>query len=82
MKQKDIALIVVVVFVSGIFSYLLSSVLIGDPTSRVQTAEVVEPISTDFTQPDEQYFNESAVNPTQTIEIGDTNNPVPFENAD
>lgn len=78
MKQKDIALIVVVVIVSGVFSVVLSSFLIGSPSKQKQMVEVVEPISSEFNSPNSKYFNERSINPTQTITIGDNTNPQPF----
>jgi hypothetical protein len=73
MKQKDIALIIVVSFISAIFSYILSNAIVGSPSSKREKVEVVEAITSDFTQPDKRYFNPDSVNPTQIIQIG--NNP-------
>lgn len=75
MKQKDLILIIVVVFVSGVFSVVISNMLISSPNNRQEKVEVVEPITAEFTQPSEKYFNKSSFNPTQTIRIdGDSNN--------
>ncbi len=79
MKQKDIALIAVIVFVSGVISYFVSNALFASPTSLKTQVEVVEPISADFSQPDKRYFNKTAINPTQTITIGDSENQQPFQ---
>jgi hypothetical protein len=81
MKQKDIALIIVVSFISAIFSYILSNAIIGSPTTKREKVEVVEAIKPDFIQPDSRYFNTDAVNPTQLIQIGNNPNPVPFKSA-
>lgn len=78
MKQKDILLVALVVFISGIFSFILSNLVVGSPSSQKQEVEVVEPISADFTSPDDQYFNDQSINPTQTIRIGENPNPQPF----
>ena len=78
MKQKDIALIVVVVFISGIFSLLLSNALFASPKNRQEKVEVVQPITADFQEPDSKYFNAQAIDPTQIIKIGDNNNNQPF----
>ncbi|TXG77368.1 hypothetical protein E6P97_01795 [Patescibacteria group bacterium] len=79
MKQKDIALIAIIVFVSGVVSFFVSSYLLVPSSDRTTQVEVVEPIVADFVQPDKAYFNEKSVNPTQTIEIGESGNPSPFE---
>ena len=78
MKQKDVALILIVVFVSGVVSFIVSGQLFGKPAERRQKAEVVDVITSDFSLPDSKYFNTSSIDPTQLIQIGDTNNPNPF----
>lgn len=78
MKQKDIALIAVIAIVSGVVSFLVSGWIFAKPADRAQKVEVVDVITSDFPLPDSKYFNASAVDPTQLIEIGDTNNPNPF----
>lgn len=78
MKQKNIALIIVVVFVSGVFSFFVSRQLIS-ADMREHEVEVVEPITTEFTQPSERYFNAQSVNPTYLIRIQEHQNPRPFD---
>lgn len=79
MKQKDIALIIVVAFVSAVLSMLLSNMLLSGPKNRQMTAEVVNPISDKFEEPNKKYFNENSVNPTKLIRIGDNTNNNPFK---
>lgn len=78
MKQKDIAMIIVVVFVSGVLSFFISRLFFAAPKDRQQKVEVVDVITSDFPTPDKKYFNKDSINPTQLIHIGDTNNPNPF----
>lgn len=78
MKQKDLVLILVVAAVAAIFSLILTQTLFVSKESKEMTAEVVEPINSTFNEPDPKVFNEKAINPTQLIQIGDTNNPNPF----
>lgn len=78
MKPKDIALIVIVVFLSGVLSYVISGSIFTSPDDRQQAVEVVDPISSDFPKPDERFFNDSAIDPTRTITIGENANPDPF----
>lgn len=78
MKQKDIILIIVVLFISGILSFFVSNALFGSPSKHEMKAEVVEPISTSFEEPDPRYFNANSIDPTQLIQIGNQNNQQPF----
>ena len=78
MKQKDIALIAVIVVISAVASLLISKAVFASPEKRQQAVEVVQPISSDFAAPDTRYFNSSAIDPTQTITIGGNANPDPF----
>jgi len=78
MKRKDIAPILLVVGISAMFSFIISGALFGSPKTRQQTAEQASAISDRFVTPDQTYFNENAVNPTQTIRIGGEDNSTPF----
>jgi len=78
MKQKDIALIIIVVFFSAVLSYFISNALFVTPKDRQQAVEVVQPITSDFPKPDERFFNDQAFDPTQTIIIGENANTDPF----
>lgn len=77
MKQKDVALIIIVVFFAGVASFFLSG-FIFKTKNLSEKVETVEPISADFTQPDKKYFNSNAINPTQLIQIGKNSNNQPF----
>lgn len=78
MKQNDIVLVIVVVFISGVSSFLLSNLLFGSPEENRVKVEVVEPISSSFSEVDTRYFNDKSINPTQLIQIGQGNNQQPF----
>jgi hypothetical protein len=79
MKRKDIAVIAVVVIVSGILSFFLSRLIFDSPKNRNVQAEVVDPISTDFNSHlSTQYFNSNSINPTEDIVIGADSNGSPF----
>lgn len=81
MKQKDIALIVVIIFLSAVMSLFVSKALFATPQNREQQVEVVKPITADFPQPDKRFFNENAFDPTRLITIGQNANPDPFSGA-
>ncbi len=80
MKQKDIAVIIAVALLSAIVSVLLSTKLLISPAKRQQSAEVVDKISTEFTLPDERFFNEQSINPTRKSQLDQTNEN-PFNGA-
>jgi hypothetical protein len=81
MKQKDIFLIVVVVIVSGAVSLVLSNLLFGNTKKHPMKAEIVQPITADFNQPDVHYFNTNSIDPTLNITIGGTQNQQPFSSG-
>lgn len=78
MKAKDIALIAAVALFAAVVSLLLTRTIFVTNDKREITAEVVEPINSEFKVPDGGVFNDNAVNPTQLIQIGDNTNPTPF----
>lgn len=67
MKQKDIALIIVIAFISAIFSLVLAKTFMGGSKSRSTQVEVVNTITSDFLptrtrtnpdSPDNKEYNE------------------------
>lgn len=81
MKQKDIVLIIVVVFISAVVSLFASKFIVASPKNRQQQVEVVQPITADFPAPDTTYFNSSSIDPTQLITINQSNNSNPFSGS-
>lgn len=82
MKQKDIALILVVAFISGVLSIFISRALFSSPKQRQEKVEIVDVITPDFEDPDKKYFNGQSVNPTKLIQIGEDPNQNPFGSQD
>lgn len=83
MKQKDLTIIIFAIGLSAILSFFLSGFIVGDPESEPQSVEVVEPISSDFNELDEDYFNQDSINPTRLIKIGDGGgNTSPFRQSE
>lgn len=78
MKQKDIALIIVVSFMSAVLSLIVSNFVFGSKSHKNLESDVVTAITTDFVEPDKKYFNAQSVDPTQIIRIGDNTNQQPF----
>ena len=78
MKQKDIALIIVIAAISAIVSFFVSNKLFVTTSGRNQQAEVVDPINASFQTPDSKYFNSSSIDPAPKTAIGSGNNQNPF----
>lgn len=81
MKQQDIAVVIVIVFFAGIFSFFISNKFFST-NNNLQEGEVVQAISSEFTIPESKYFNSDSINPTVKIEISPNNNKEPFTNED
>jgi energy-converting hydrogenase Eha subunit A len=77
MKQKDLALIIVIIIVSAVISLFVSR-LIFKSAAHQQQAVVVQPITGNFERPAQAYFNSSSIDPTKVISIGQSANPNPF----
>lgn len=78
MKQKDIALIIVIAFISAIVSFVVSNKIFVTPSNRQQKAEVVDSITPSFQTPSKKYFNANSIDPTQSSVIGGDGNQDPF----
>jgi len=78
MKQKDYALILVIIFFSGIVSFILSNKIFVTPSNRQQQVQTVGVIDSSFVKPNEKYFNKDSIDPSQLIQIGANNNTNPF----
>ncbi len=81
MKQKDVAMIIVIAFVSAVISLVVSRFLFAAPQNQQQLVEVVPQISANFPMPDSRYFNSNSIDPTQLIQIGNNNNTNPFNGS-
>lgn len=79
MKQNDIALIILIVFISGMASFFISNKFIG-PSKQDLKAAKVDPINAEFNLPSSDYFNKDSINPTQLIRVEANKNQSPFNN--
>lgn len=78
MKQKDVAMIIVIAAVSAIISLVVSKFLFATPVKQHTQVEIVPAITATFPTPDSRYFNTNSIDPTQLIQIGNNNNTNPF----
>lgn len=81
MKQKDIAMITIIVFISAIISVFVSNAIFASPSKRQQSVEVVQPLTASFpTKTNAQYFK-NGFDPTELIQISPNNNTNPFNST-
>jgi hypothetical protein len=81
MKQKDIALVILIAGFSAVVSYTASHFLFVTPKNRQQQVAIVDPINTEFTTPNPKFFNNQSIDPAKLIEVGDNNNSNPFNGS-
>jgi len=81
MKQKDIALLVVIAFLSALLSFFISNKIFVTPATRQQKVQIVDPIDSNFKVPNSRYLNSQSINSTQPVTIGNNNNPNPLSGA-
>ena len=81
MKQKDVAMIIIIVAVSGAISLIVSKTLFTSQKARNQEVEIVDPITASFPTPSSKYFSSGSVDPTQPVQIGNNNNQAPFNGS-
>lgn len=79
MKQSDYITIAIIAVVSAGIAWFVGGLLL-DPGETARTPiEVLQPISSEFTVPSSEVFNEDARNFTERIQIGETNSDSVFE---
>ncbi|HWT56166.1 MAG TPA: hypothetical protein VN031_04015 [Candidatus Microsaccharimonas sp.] len=78
MKQKDIALIIVIIFFSGVISFFISGKIFVTPSNREQKVQTVDVIDSSFPTPSDKYFNKDSIDPAQLVRISANNNQNPF----
>jgi hypothetical protein len=78
MKQKDLAIIAVVVIVSMVFSYVIANKVIVKSKNREQKVEIVGNVPSSISTPSSTIFNSNAIDPSQPIQIQSNSNSSPF----
>ncbi|HSX35888.1 MAG TPA: hypothetical protein VLH84_03055 [Patescibacteria group bacterium] len=81
MKNKDFALVLVMVGIGAIVALIVSHFTFSSASARKQNGEVVDAISSQFSPPPAKYFNPSATNPAPEIQTGNSSNPNPFNGS-
>jgi len=83
MKREDIIKIGLVAGISAIISLVIAVAMFNSPAKHNQKVPVVQPITTSFPDVanDPSYnviFNSNALDPTQPVQIGNSQNTSPF----
>ncbi len=82
MKRSNLTLLITLAVVAGVISFFVAQTLFNAPSKRTKVP-VVQPLSASFpdvkNDPSYQLFlYQGALDPTQPIQIGNTNNTAPF----
>lgn len=80
MKQKDIAVIIVVAAFATVTSFFIANKLFVTPKNRQQTAPVVDVINSSMATTDKRFFNSNSINPTRNSTDSGTNQ-TPFNGS-
>lgn len=80
MRQNDIAAIVLIVAIAGVFSFFVANTIIGNPKNDPVQVEDVTPIKSTFPTPDNRVFNDKSIDATVEIQGGGTGSDRVFEN--
>lgn len=80
MKKNDIAAVIVIVAIAGVFSYFIANAVIGTPQNDPVQVEKVSPIGPSFPTPDTRVFNDKAIDPTVEISGDGQASNQPFDN--
>ena len=80
MKKNDLAAILVIVVISGVFAYFAANFIIGQPKNNPIQVEKVTKIAPTFPTPDPRVFNEKAIDPTVEIQGSGQATDKPFGN--
>ncbi len=83
MKRRDIVMLVAVAIITGILSLMISNVIFSIPKNRsatVPTADIVPTALPDIKNDPsyKAFLNTKAIDPTQPVQIGNTQNSSPF----
>lgn len=83
-KRQNLVILIVVGLIAAMISIVISGAIFGTPDRNPIKVPVVDKISPTF--PDVQhdsaytsFLNDKALDPTQLIQIGNSNNTAPFQ---
>ena len=80
MKKNDIAIIVAVAIVAGVFSFIVAKMIFGGDQKYSLTAPTVDVISAEFNT-DTVYLNDKSIDLTKDFTVQSNDNNQPFNSA-
>lgn len=78
MKKNEIALLILIISISGLAAFFVGNSLFGGKVSKPVEVDTATPISADVISPSSSVFNDNAINPTVPIKIGAGSGTTPF----
>jgi hypothetical protein len=86
MKQKDIMVLATIVIVAAVFSIIVAGKVFNSSDKHKLTAPEVSSIDSSFPNIRDEpayntVFNDNAIDPTQLIKIGTSQNDTPFKDG-
>jgi len=83
MKRGDVVKVVLVAGMSAVISFIIAAAIFNSPAQHNRRVPVVQPITSTFPDitNDPNYntiFNSKALDPTQPVQIGNSQNNSPF----
>ncbi len=82
MKNTDIALVILISAISIALSYWIGGMIMGNPNEKIYKVNYLDPIASDFQEPDQETFNPTMINPTEEIIIGNCNSETQVEDPE
>ena len=70
MKKTDIAMLVLIAGVSVLCAYMFINTVFA-PSEKKETIDTMEAISKEVSKPSSDIFHKDAINPTQTVHVGE-----------
>lgn len=71
MKQSDLITVILVAVIGLMVAFSLTNMLLGDPDLRSESFKMMDNMSSELVEPDGEVFNQSAINPTIEVRVGD-----------
>lgn len=82
MKKSDWAAIILVVALVGVASYFIVGAIMPSPADNLQSVPIATEITETVADPNEEVFNDQAINPTVKTTIGEQGGQQPFDVGD
>lgn len=79
MKQNEFITLGLIIFISAVLAWFGGNLILNPDETKQTPIEVLQPISSEFTIPSEQIFNENSLNFTERITIGENSSEAVFD---